>query len=167
MQHRTTLRTSVLLLTLIPSGLAQIPTWRLTDQTSRNEITHLLTTISTNTYPAADGTLKHATLQLKCSGTLTSSATISVDPTDTFDVTSDAITILSIRLDNQRAIPVRWANLSLHQILLYDLRDLLPPHHRMSIDLPLASSPTPQTLTFDLSGLAATMQANNCRRRLH
>ena len=119
---------------------------------------------SANTYTSAEGSLKHVTLQFKCSGALaTTSATISAD--DIFAVKSDATVTLPVRLDGETAIRAAWANLSLHQILIYDLRDLLPPHRTFAIDLFLGA-PQPQTLLFDLSELASVMREHNCRRRL-
>lgn len=155
----------LLLLALATPIRSQAPAWRISGQTVHNEAIRLLTTESSTTYPSADGTLKRVTLQIKCSGPLATSATLSADAPDTFAVKSEAILTLPIRLDGQPAIRAGWANLSLHQILVYDLRDLLPPHRRMSIDLPLGDA-APQTLTFDLSELASTMRDHNCRRRL-
>ncbi len=150
---------------LVPATLAlpQQPAWHIAGQTTRNETTRLLTTTSADTYPATDGSYKRVILQMQCSGHLTGSITLSAD--DTFAVKSDATSTLSIRLDGDTPLHAGWANLSPHRILLYDLRDLLPSHHRMTIDLPLGDA-RPQTLAFDLSMLGSVMHDNNCRRRL-
>ncbi len=94
------------------------------------------------------------------------SITISVDSDNTFAVKFDTTTTLPIRLDADPPIAAGWANLTLHQVLLYDLRDLLPLHQRISVDLPLGPT-LKQILTFDLSGLASTMREHDCHRRLH
>ena len=141
----------------------QQPAWRLVDQTTRNETKHLLATSSANTYLAPDGSLARATLQLQCTGHLTNSVTLSAETI--FAVKSEATLNLSVRLDDAPVRPVGWANLSLHQILLYNLRDLLPAHRQLTIDVPLQAS-APQTLTFDISSLAVAMRDNNCRRRI-
>jgi len=142
-------------------------TWHIVEQTNRthNETTRLLTTTSTNTYTSEDSSIRHATLQLRCRSPLHGSITISIDSADTFAVKSDSITTLPVRLDAEPPIAAGWANLTLHQILLYDLRDLLPSHRHISIDLPLGPTLT-QTVTFDLSQLASAMRDSNCPRRL-
>lgn len=151
-------------LAVVPSAArCQLPTWRVVEQTAHNETSRLLTASSANTYASADGSLKRVTLQFKCSGALTTSATISAD--DIFAVKSEATVTLPVRLDGEPAIRAAWANLSLHHILIYDLRDLLPSHRSLAIDLPLGDG-SPQTLTFDLSELASVMREHNCRRRL-
>ena len=123
-----------------------------------------LSTASLDTYRSPDGSRRRATLQIQCTGVLTGSATLSVAE-DTFRVKDEAILTLPVRLDQDPPVATGWANLSLHRILLYDLRDLLPPHRRLSMDLPL-DTPGPEPITFDLSELASTMKALNCRRRL-
>lgn len=139
--------------------------WQVVDRTERDgeEPVRVLTTSSIDSYASPDGSLKKVFLQLHCAGALSSSATLSAD--DTFNVKSDATVTLPIRLDGQPAIHAGWANLSLHQILIYDLRDLLPSHRQATIELPLGSG-APQRLTFDLSQLGAVMARHSCRRRL-
>lgn len=145
----------------------QPQTWHLVDHTNRTgtETTRLLTTTSTDTYTSTIGPPKQAVLQIKCSAPLTGSATIAIDSDSSFTVKTDATATLTIRLDDDSPIHPAWANLSLHQILIYNLRDLLPSHQRMSIDL-LIGINSPQTLTFDLSQLSSAMRDANCRRRL-
>ena len=151
-------RLAAIALLTLAARAQQAPTWSLPNQANQ-----LLTTTSSSSYTSADGSPRHVTLQLHCTGT--PSAILSVDSPDTFDVKSDTTTTLPVRLDDQPPQTFGWANLSLHRILLYNLRDLLPAHHRLSIDLPLNSS-LPQTLTFDLSNLSAAMRQNSCRHRL-
>ncbi len=164
MSRRLILIALLIRLAVVPSAApGQLPTWRVVEQTAHNEVTRLLTVSSANTYASADGSLKRATLQFKCSGALTTSATISAE--DIFAVKSEARPTLPVRLDGEPAVHAAWANLSLHQVLVYDLRDLLPSHRRLAIDLPLGTAP-PQTLLFDLSELPSVMRDHNCRRRL-
>ncbi len=145
----------------------QAQTWQLVDHTngSGTETTHLLSTTSTNTYTSTNSPPKQALLQIKCFAPLTDSVTISIDSDATFAVKTDATATLPIRLDDEPPIHAAWANLSLHQILIYDLRNLLPSHQRIAISLPLGTR-SPQPLTFDLSQLASAMRDFNCRRRL-
>lgn len=151
------------------SGLSQQQprTWHLVDRPERTgtEPTRLLTNTSTDVYTSATGPPKQAVLEIKCSAPLTDSATISIDSDSTFAVKTDATVTLPIRLDDQPTIDAAWANLSLHQILIYDLRNLLPSHKRMSIKLPIGANGL-QSLTFDLSQLASAMRDFKCRRRL-
>lgn len=155
----------VLLVLWVSASAQQAPAWRVSEQGGHGETTRTLATESSSTYPSADGSLKRVTLALRCSGLLASSGTIATDAADTFTVKSETTVTLPLRLDGEPAVRIGWANLSLHKILLYDLRDLLPPHRQMSIDVPLGGA-APQTLTFDLSGLASAMRASNCRRRI-
>ena len=148
---------------------AHSQTWQVVLETVRphenpDKLDRFLATTSIDSYTSSDGSPHRATLRIQCTGVLTGSATVSVDDI-TFRVKDDAILTLPVRLDHDPPLQVGWANLSLHQILLYDLRNLLPAHRRISIDLPL-DTPSPPTLTFDLSGLASTMKDLNCRRRL-
>ncbi len=156
---------SLALVVCYSASAQQAPAWHVSEQAGHGETTRTLSTESSSTYPSADGTLKRVTLELRCSGPLATSATLSADAGDTFAVKSEATVTLPLRLDGEPAVRIGWANLSLHKILLYDLRDLLPPHRQMSIDVPLGGG-APQMLTFDLSELASTMRASNCRRRL-
>lgn len=141
-------------------------TWQLVDRPNRTgtETARLLTTTSIDVYTSTTGSPKQAVLEIKCSAPLTSSVTISIDSDPTFAVKTDATATLAIRLDDQPTIHAAWANLTLHQILIYDLRDLLPSHQRLAIDLPIGTGLQP--LTFDLSQLASSMREANCRRRL-
>jgi len=135
-RNRVTIFTLTIFLAASASPQAPPPyTWRAVEQTTRNGTVRLLTTTSTGAYIAADGSPQHAALEIKCSAPLTGSATISAGSGDTFAVKTEATTTLPIRLDDDPVIHAAWANLSLHQILIYDLRDLLsapPAPHRGS-----------------------------------
>lgn len=155
------------LLLLTASGLGMQlppPSWTVTEEPelSGSAPVTVLTTTSTGSIPSTEGTRTSATLQVRCSGTRTS-VTISSDAA--FAVKSEAPTTLSVRLDADPAVQAGWANLTLHRILIYNLRSLLLSHQRLAIGLPLGGH-GPQTLTFDLSQLPATMREHNCRRRL-
>ena len=166
-RHRQTpARVALLSLGLsIPVYAQQSPAWHIVEQTTRNETTRLLTTLSSDTYTSADGLPRHATLQLKCIGNATASLSVDSDSTDIFTVKSESALTLPVRLDEQPVIPIGWSNPALRRILLYDLRDLLPSHRRLSVDLPLNNA-APQAISFNLSALAAAMHENGCRRRL-
>lgn len=165
-RNRVTILTLTVFLAASASPQAPPPyTWRAVEQTTRNGTVRLLTTTSTGAYIAADGSPQHAALEIKCSAPLTGSATISAGSGDSFAVKTEATTTLPIRLDDDPVIHAAWANLSLHQILIYDLRDLLPPHQRLTVDLPFATAGS-QRLSFDLSQLTSAMRDFNCRRRL-